>query len=397
MRFAHMADTHLGYRQYNLDEREEDFYSALREAVDKIIEKGVDFVIHSGDLFDEPRPPVRAMLEVRHALDRLDEKGIQVFAVGGNHDILMRRGALPPQMLYKNIKFLTPEKPWQVFNDIFIAGLPYHSKIHAPMLKERLKSISKEAEKYEKKILVLHQGIDRYFPLEYELRFEDIPKGFDYIAMGHVHKRVVDTFVSGKLVYPGSTETWRIDELEDLKKNGKGFYIIDSNDDFSHEKIDLENIRPFIKKNITSENLRIEELKTSLKAEKAPILYLTIHSDMHDYQGIHQKLVSELNDALYLDIKRRWTKESDEIFPDKTIGIKELIDVVMNDYSEIEVDFAYSLFKHLSVGELDEAMLIADKFLVDWTSKSRIGEEPLKDDVKEKYHLSRQNPLEVSR
>ena len=29
MRVAHMSDTHLGYRQYNLDEREKDFYDVF--------------------------------------------------------------------------------------------------------------------------------------------------------------------------------------------------------------------------------------------------------------------------------------------------------------------------------------------------------------------------------
>ncbi|MFQ5975496.1 MAG: exonuclease SbcCD subunit D [Candidatus Hydrothermarchaeales archaeon] len=396
MRFAHMADTHLGYRQYNLDEREEDFYSAFHEAIDKIIKERVDFVIHAGDLFDEPRPPVRAMIEVRNALDRLDEKEIPVFAIGGNHDILMRRGALPPQRLYKNIEFLTPERPWHIHDDVFIAGLPYHSKIHASMLKERLNSISNEAKKYKKRILVLHQGIDRYFPLNYELKFEDIPKGFDYIAMGHVHKRIVDNLLDGKLVYPGSTEVWRIDELEDLRVNGKGFNIVDIGD-FSLEKIDLENIRPFIKKEIIAENLGIDELKSALDLEKNPVLHLTVLSDMHDYPGIYQNLVRELKDALYLDIKRRGPIEVEETFSEKKIGIGELINAIMKDYTSKEIDFAYALFKRLSVGELEGAKEIAEEFFTDWTAKLEMEKEVLKENAIEKPTSAKQSRLEVIR
>ena len=76
MRFAHISDTHMGIRQYNIDEREEDFYGAFHESVDKIIERGCDFVIHSGDLFDEPRPQVKAMVDAAlgfKELARLDE------------------------------------------------------------------------------------------------------------------------------------------------------------------------------------------------------------------------------------------------------------------------------------------------------------------------------------
>jgi len=365
MRFAHMADTHLGYRQYNLDEREEDFYSAFHEAIDIAIKKRVDFIVHSGDLFDEPRPPVKAMVEVRNALDKLDEKGIPVFAIGGNHDILMRRGALPPQTLYKNIQFLTPESPWQIYNDIFIAGLPYHSKIHANTLKERLKTISKEAEKHDKKILLLHQSIDRYFQLNYELRLEDIPKEFDYIAMGHIHKRIVDNLLDGKISYPGSTEVWRIDELEDLKINGKGINIVDT-EDFALEKIDTGNIRPFIKKDITAENLCIKELKEVLDVEKRPVFHLTVTADAHDYPLIYQTLTRELHDALYLDIKRSGIIGVEETFHEKKIGIRELINTVMKKYTDEEIDFAYTLFKHLSVGKLDSAKEYSEEFLNNW-------------------------------
>ena len=38
MRFAHLSDTHLGYRQYGLIDREKDFYDAFERIVDKIIE-----------------------------------------------------------------------------------------------------------------------------------------------------------------------------------------------------------------------------------------------------------------------------------------------------------------------------------------------------------------------
>ena len=49
MKFAHLSDTHLGYRQFGLNEREKDFYEVFELIIDKIIEENVDFVIHSGD------------------------------------------------------------------------------------------------------------------------------------------------------------------------------------------------------------------------------------------------------------------------------------------------------------------------------------------------------------
>jgi exonuclease SbcD len=39
VRIAHVADTHLGFRQYNLDEREQDIYEVMDEIADKILEE----------------------------------------------------------------------------------------------------------------------------------------------------------------------------------------------------------------------------------------------------------------------------------------------------------------------------------------------------------------------
>lgn len=358
MKFAHIADTHLGYRQYNLDEREEDFYAAFHDAVEKIIAAECDFVVHSGDLFDEPRPHVRAMVEVRKALDRLHEKNIPVFAIPGNHDILMRRGAMIPHAIYRRIEVLTVKKPQVEFNGIFIAGLPYHSKIHANALKEELHMLAKKAAKYEKKILILHQGIDKYFPLEFELKFADMPKGFDYYALGHVHKRIVDELGGGKLAYSGSAEMWRIDELSDYEKNGKGFFIVDA-DNFKIERADL-SIRPFVKAEVDS-SLNIEKIQKALKTARKPIVNIAVASDVHGYQQIYQRLVSELRDALYLDIKRKRLEEK-EIIYDKTINIRELMNEVMKDYSDVESEYAYSIFRALAKNELEEAKIVTEDF-----------------------------------
>ena len=78
MLFAHIADTHLGYRQFNLEEREKDFYDAFHESVDRMIAEGVELVIHAGDLFDEPRPSIRALVEAKLGIEKLRKKGITI-------------------------------------------------------------------------------------------------------------------------------------------------------------------------------------------------------------------------------------------------------------------------------------------------------------------------------
>ncbi|MDL0138757.1 metallophosphoesterase, partial [Halobacterium salinarum] len=51
VRLLHTSDTHLGYRQYHLDERRQDFADAFAEVVSAGIQHDVDAVVHAGDLF----------------------------------------------------------------------------------------------------------------------------------------------------------------------------------------------------------------------------------------------------------------------------------------------------------------------------------------------------------
>ena len=98
VRIAHFSDTHLGYRQYNLDEREQDIYRALDEIGDKILEEHVDIVVHCGDLFDSPRPTPQAYRAFKRFLTKLDGK-VKFFAVLGDHDRPKSKG-IAPQLIF---------------------------------------------------------------------------------------------------------------------------------------------------------------------------------------------------------------------------------------------------------------------------------------------------------
>jgi exonuclease SbcD len=395
MRFAHIADTHMGIRQYNLDEREEDFYAAFHEAVDKIIESECRFVIHSGDMFDEPRPQVRAMVEARDAIDRLLEAEIPIFAIAGNHDILMRQGAKLPHRLYRKLKLLTPRNPTREFEGIFICGLPYHSKVHSGALKEALKDLKREAKKHDKSILVLHQGIDKYFGLEYELKIGDVPQGFDYYALGHIHKRIEDDFGGGKLVYPGSTEMWRIDELADYEKNGKGFVVVDTSN-FEPERINLEGTRQFLNIEIgTASNFDFESIEKAVRGSR-PVLNVKIGPDL-EYLDIYNRLKGIEDEVLRLVIKKGVTRKEKDEFSPKTINIQEIMAEVMRDYTEEEKGFAISLFEILKDKKVDEAQNITEDFFDLWGSSQKEVKSTKSKSTLQSTSKNPQSSLEVFR
>ncbi len=368
MRFAHLADTHLGYRQYNLDEREEDFYRAFDEIVDIIIEEKLDFVVHSGDLFDEPRPHIKALVRVREALEKLSSHGIPFICIAGNHDLLMRRGAVPPQRVFSNLELLTPRKPFLEYKGLFIAGLPYFSKIHRNAMKNLLENLSKEAKEYEKSVLLLHQGIDKYFNLEFELKLQDLPENFDYYALGHIHKRVVDTLPSGgKLVYPGSTEIWRIDELGEYRRQGKGFFIVDTHD-FSVQEVNLNGIRPFLNFEISDIEEVEDIVEEAVKLNTKPVVKLEVRGE--DFNEIYRRLLLELKEkALYLDIKRKVEKsEGSEDVKEEKIDLTSMIKDSFEG-SEEEKAFCLKIYEAIVREGAEAGIGQAEEFFSQWEGR----------------------------
>ena len=378
MRFAHLADTHLGYRQYGLIEREEDFYNVFHKTVDKIIESEVDFVIHSGDLFETNKPSTRTLFEFQKGFFKLKEAGIPVYAIAGNHDSVMRTGSLPPQVLFKELglKLISPSQPCYLHGGVLICGLPYSPKTQMNYYRENLRMLEKEAENHLKSILVLHQGIDKYFNQSYELELEHIPKNFDYYALGHLHNYIVDDFGKGKLVYPGSAEIWRTNELPDARKNGKGFCIVNlSQDPPEIERVAIDMPREYIREYIDYGDLneKLDIIKNHImKLENKPVLELIVENGDFNSSDVYDII----NDALgeYVLTIRPNFKPDDPTSIEIPEGDDETLDPRGLLYQELDErhnskeinNLAVDLLDNLSKGNEEESKHISDKFYEDF-------------------------------
>lgn len=222
MLITHISDTHLGFTQYGINDREDDFYNSFKEAVDIIIKEHTDLVIHSGDIFDTPRPSGTAMVRLLDQLKRLEEHNIRFLFILGEHDISRLR-SVPVPKLYEKVKLATYLHNNIIkINNISIIGYNKYRLHEIHILKEHLSKLNIDG----KKILVLHQGLKEFHEYAGELNHFDLPNNFDYYAFGHLHnkdKRWFDGF-RGPVCYPGSTEITRFDPKEELEK---GFYLVD--------------------------------------------------------------------------------------------------------------------------------------------------------------------------
>src|SRR5258706_13073234 len=84
--FVHTADNHLGYEQYGMKERFNDFARAFFAVVDDAIARKADFFVVSGDLFNKRSIDALTLIQAQQALQRLRNAAIAAIAIEGNHD-----------------------------------------------------------------------------------------------------------------------------------------------------------------------------------------------------------------------------------------------------------------------------------------------------------------------
>lgn len=94
MKLAHLADLHLGRRQFNrttpggMNAREADVQDAVRRVVDDLLDVRPDVVLIAGDVFDSVRPPNASVVFLFQQLQRLRAAlpDTRVVMISGNHD-----------------------------------------------------------------------------------------------------------------------------------------------------------------------------------------------------------------------------------------------------------------------------------------------------------------------
>ncbi len=253
--FVHASDLHLGYAQYGLEARRQDFDNAFSELVDKTIELKPDFMIIAGDLFHQARPSNHTLENTIRSFKRLKDAGIPVLTVDGSHD--SAPNTITSTILYPlDSAGLIIHLPrhrgacWSKPDCCYVYGIPNYHNRHKTQ--EALPKFMAENPPTPKpgvaNIFVFHGAVD--LPdvkppyIEAEISPEQLPEGFCYYAAGHIHDRYMGNFKGGVLVYSGCTETVGYDEA----KITKGFYHVKVTEkgQMQPELIELTSPRRFI-------------------------------------------------------------------------------------------------------------------------------------------------------
>ncbi len=212
MRFMHIADVHLGAEPDHgyvwSKDRGRELWESFRHVIEEANEEQVDLLLIAGDLFHrEPRE--KELKEVNYLFSTL--KHTVVALIAGNHD------------------YLRPDSPCLTFpwaGNVVCLFSPDCERVRLPEIRTEIYGFSYYRQQITKpvlddlipekndyfKILLAHGGEPNYLPMDRE---KLKAAGFDYIALGHIHKPQV--FIENLAVYPGSLEPI---DCSDYEKHG---------------------------------------------------------------------------------------------------------------------------------------------------------------------------------
>jgi DNA repair protein SbcD/Mre11 len=245
VKLAHIADPHLGIRQYHrqtptgINQREADVAQAFRAAVDGVIAARPDVVVVAGDLFHSVRPTNYAIVFAFRQFQRLREAlpNAPVILIAGNHDTprTVETGSILRLFEELGIDVATDESRRLVYPrlDLSIFAVPRQAVLSAepPALQPE------GPQKYQ--VLVAHLEVEGEYPLghvasEYggaavsrrDLYLEE----WTYVALGHYHtQHQVDrnAWYAGALDYIGPNIWGEAADEADHGSHGKGWLLVD--------------------------------------------------------------------------------------------------------------------------------------------------------------------------
>ncbi|EPD9051195.1 metallophosphoesterase family protein [Listeria monocytogenes] len=216
IQFLHMADLHLDSPFIGLSTLPQPLFSAMQESTFQSLERittvaikeAVDFVLIAGDVYDSEDQSVRAQARFAKEMKRLEAANIPVFMIHGNHDFIEKHKeklALPSNVhvFSEQVEVMSHKTATGVSVNIY--GFSYNER-HIRSSRVGEYKIQGDADFH---IALLHgsevsssEEHDVYAPFRVQ---EISKKGFDYWALGHIHKRQL-LAESPSIYYPGNIQ-----------------------------------------------------------------------------------------------------------------------------------------------------------------------------------------------
>lgn len=209
MKFVHLADIHFDTPFKTISDRADlgkirrlEQRSAFKKVIEFIKENKIEYLFISGDFFEQDYVRKSTIMYINNLFNEINNT--KIYIAPGNHDPYMANSYYKTFDWAENVKIFTG-KVEKVENDnVNIYGYGFNNY---EMNDNQLENIEID-DKNKINILITHgtvisgneiSGI--YNPIS-KNKLEE--RGFDYVALGHIHKR--DKFYPGSLISMGFDE-----------------------------------------------------------------------------------------------------------------------------------------------------------------------------------------------
>ena len=222
MRLLHTADWHLGKTLKGAPLIDDQKF-IIDQIFDIIRDEKIDALLIAGDVYDRDVPPIDAVDLLNDTLNRLAEKNLPTLIIAGNHDSATRLNFGSKLFESRDIHIAAKsDKPAQIpltdkFGEIFFTLLPFAETEELAATIEQL-NIPRG-----RNVAVAHAFLTGGIESESERKFvggsanvdAQIFHGFDYVALGHLHR---PQHISAENIrYAGSPLKYSFDEATHQK------------------------------------------------------------------------------------------------------------------------------------------------------------------------------------
>jgi DNA repair protein SbcD/Mre11 len=245
VKLAHIADPHLGIRQYHrqtstgINQREADVASAFRAAIDGVVAAKPDAVVVAGDLFHSVRPTNYAIVFAFRQFQRLRDAlpNAPIVLIAGNHDTprSVETGSILRLFEELGVDVASDTARRLVYPelDLSIFAVP-----HGSVLTDERPALEPEGTQ-KHQVLLAHFEVEGEYPTghvaaEYggavvnrgALHLED----WTYVALGHYHTQhqvARNAWYAGALDYIGPNIWGEARDEVEHGSHGKGWLLSD--------------------------------------------------------------------------------------------------------------------------------------------------------------------------
>ena len=265
MKFVHIADMHFDTsfttltNKANLgDVRRLDQRLAFNKVIDYIKENEIPYLFIAGDFYEHEYIRLSTIEYINNLFTEIPDT--QIFISPGNHDPYLKDSFYNKFYWSENVHIFDSKLSVFEQEDVDVYGYGFDDFYYTNNEIESMEIKNKD----KLNILVAHGTLNASEAAEhvYNPISEKIieSKGFDYVALGHIHKIDYNTKPNQRIVYPGSTVSLGFDEL------GNHGMIVGNveKDKIELEFVPIDNKEFIINEIDVTEMLDLDELATTI-------------------------------------------------------------------------------------------------------------------------------------